>query len=322
MSNVLITKEIPSTAKNYLEEKGHKVKIACGFEDNKALLEEAKKVDALITMLSDKIDQDFLSHAKNLKVISNYAVGHNNIDSNFATKLGIAIGNTPDVLTNATAELAMTLLFAVARNAKSAMRNVSEGKWQGWEPMGFHGVELNAKTIGIVGAGRIGQAMAKMCHHGLNMNILYTARSKKTEFEKQTKAQHVDFENLLSQSDIVSVHCPLTEQTELLFNDWAFKKMKKGSIFINTARGEVHDEGALYDALKSAHLFGAGLDVTNPEPMSPNSKLLELDSAIIFPHIGSATVKAREEMALVCAKNVDLGLQNKPLVGDVNNIYS
>lgn len=313
--SVLITRRIPEIAMKKMKEQG--IIVIENSEDrplnSRELHELAQQSTGLITMLSDKIDKDFLAANSHLKVISNFAVGHNNIDSAFAKSLGIQVGNTPDVLTHATAELAMTLLLACARNLQSAAANVKSGQWKNWEPMGFLGMELFGKSAAIIGAGRIGQRMGEILHKGFGMKIFYTAQSDKKDFEKSTHAKRVDLTQALQLADIVSVHCPLTENTRNLFDDKAFALMKKGSIFINTARGEIHDERALYQHLTNGTLFAAGLDVTNPEPMNKDNKLLKLPNCLVLPHIGSATVTARQEMALICARNIIQGLNGEKL---------
>lgn len=317
---VLITRKIPDIALKIL--KKHGVTIKENLLDRPLtgdeLKEMAKDVHGVITMLSDKIDDDFMNQCPKLKVIANYAVGHNNIDSQSAQKRGIAVGNTPDVLTNATAELALTLMLAVARNIKSAHTYVIEGKWQSWSPKGLLGMELSGKKAAIIGAGRIGQRLGEILALGFNMEIFYCANQIKKEFEMKTGAKKVDFYEALAISDFVSVHCPLTEKTKNLFDARAFAQMKKNSIFINTARGEIHNENALIHALKSKTLFAAGLDVTNPEPIAMDSELLKLENALVIPHIGSATFRARNEMAEICAKNILLGLKGEKLHSSIH----
>lgn len=316
---VLITRKIPEIAVKILKEQGVIVKenLLDRALTREELEEMAKDVQGIITMLSDVIDDDFLKKCPSLKVISNYAVGHNNIDSQSAKKRGVAVGNTPDVLTNATAELALALMLASARNFKSASAHVQNGEWKSWSPLGHLGQELSSQTVAIIGAGRIGQRLGEMVALGLGMKVLYCSNNPKKEFEMKTGAKKVDFEQALATADFVSVHCPLTSSTKNLFNANAFSLMKKDSIFINTARGEIHDEKALIQALKTNHLFAAGLDVTNPEPIKADSELLTLENALIIPHIGSATFKARENMAKICAQNILLGLKGQNLHSSV-----
>lgn len=315
---VLITQPIPLAAVTLLKENNIDVDVhdkeVLSYEQ---LTQKAKDYSGLVTMLSDKIDAKFLENNSHLKVIANYAVGTNNIDVAAATKIGIKVGNTPDVLTNATADLALALLMGVSRNLLPAAKSVKDGKWSKWEPLGFRGVELKGKTLGIFGAGRIGQCFAKKCKTALGMNILYSSRSQKSDFETSYDAQKVSFEKLLEQSDVLSLHCPLTDQTKGLMDVERFQQMKTGSILINTARGELCDQSALFEVLRSNHLYGAGLDVTTPEPLPADSPLLSLENILILPHIGSATFSTREEMAKLAAHNIIAGLNSRQLIAEV-----
>lgn len=320
---IFISRSIPKQAVDLLEEAGHQVTV---WKEDRAilrdeLLEQCIDADALVSMLNDRIDTDFFTHCKNIKCVSNYAVGYNNIDVKEATKRNIAIGNTPDVLTEATADLALSLLLNVSRRISPAFKSVKDGKWKGWEPLGFIGTNLRGKTLGIYGAGRIGQCMATTCHKAFGMKVIYTSRKEKVEFNKECSAKLVSFEELLNSSDVISLHSSLTKENMNIFNSKAFKKMKTGSYFINTARGEMHNEKDLYAALLSKKLQGAGLDVTNPEPMNMNSPLLKLENVVVTPHIGSATKQARGDMATLVARNIINALQKRPLIGDVNNLF-
>lgn len=313
---IFVTKKIIDEGILLLEEQGHTVIVNDSPNElsSERLYEEASKSDALITMLSDKIDREFLEKNKHLKVIANYAVGYNNIDVAAATEFGIKVGNTPDVLTEATADMALALLMDVSRKTSLSFNSIKEGKWKGWEPMGFIGQSLRGKTLGIFGAGRIGQCFADTCRKAFAMNVIYCARSEKNDFE----GTRVNFEELLAQSDVISVHCDLNENTMNLFNIDTFKKMKKSSIFINTARGQVHNEADLEKALREETIWGAGLDVTNPEPMDKNSTILNLPNISITPHIGSATRLARAEMSKLVARNILNGLNGDELCAGVN----
>ncbi len=280
------------------------------------LIDLTKDADALISMLADQIDKEFIDQCPNLKVISNYAVGFNNIDVAYATEKGIKVGNTPDVLTDATADIAFSLLINVARRIKESSNELD--KWQTWEPMGYLGPRLKGKTVGIVGMGRIGQAMAYKCHFGWDMNVLYTANTPKLDAEKAMGAKRVELDQLLKESDFISLHCPLTPETKHLFNKEAFKKMKNSSIFINTARGDVVVQEDLIEAIKSKEIWGAGLDVTTPEPLPMDNPLHQLKNVVITPHIGSADFESRAEMSELCAENIIAGLSDKPLKASVN----
>ena len=313
---IFITKPILNTATSMLQSEGHEVVIHNSGSpiSKETLYKEAQKSDALITMLSDNIDKEFLSANSHLKVISNYAVGFNNIDIQTATELGIKIGNTPDVLTEATADLALSLLLDVSRKVTESMRSIQEGKWTDWEPLGFIGQSLRGKTIGVFGAGRIGQCFADTCRRAFGMNVIYCARTEKEQFN----AKKVEFDQLLSESDVLSVHCDLNSETENLFNKNTFSKMRETTIFINTARGQIHNEEDLERALRDRTIWGAGLDVTNPEPLHKSSALLSLPNVVITPHIGSATLDARTRMCELVATNILNGLNGDTLTAGVN----
>lgn len=325
MEKVFISRRIPNKGIEALKNAGLEVKvwgsaIPPTYEE---LLDKTAQADALICMLSDKIDSHFLRKNTHLKVISNYAVGFNNIDIQTATDLGIPVGNTPDVLTEATADHAFTLMLAVARKILDSNRSILEGKWKNWEPMGFLGQDLRERTLGVVGMGRIGQEMARLCQSAFDMKILYFAHTAKPEIEKKLHAKKVSFDELLEQSDVISVHTSLNESSRGIFNKEAFQKMKKNAIFINTARGEIHDEIALTEALSNGLIWGAGLDVTNPEPMSIDNPLLSLPNVVITPHIASATIDTRANMSFIAAQNIIKGLKKEKLVGFVNpQVYS
>ncbi len=283
------------------------------------LLEKVVGCDAILCMLSDRIDEEvILAAGANLKVISNYAVGYNNIDISYATKKGISVGNTPDVLTDATADIAFTLMISAARLAGAARDSVHNGEWKTWSPLGFIGQDVKGKTIGIVGLGRIGEAMAKRCHGGWDMNIIYCGNSQKKKAEQRLQARKVSFKELLQQSDFISVHAPLTDKTKGMFDREAFSQMKNTCVFVNTARGQMVDQNALYQALLNGDIFAAGLDVTDPEPLPLSSPLLSLSNCFVLPHIGSATTKSRHDMAEIAANNIILGLEQKPLQCWVN----
>ena len=282
------------------------------------MLTKVQGASGLLTLLSDKVDAEVLDAAgPSLKVVSNFAVGYNNIDVQAANQRRVRVGNTPDVLTDATADMAMCLLLAAARHLSPSIDSVRNGKWHTWEPLGFLGTELTNKTLGIIGAGRIGQAMAKRCGGGWGMKILYSARSPKPEFESKHGATHVGFETLLEQSDFVSIHCDLNPATHHLVNHEAFQKMKPGSILINTARGQVIDQEALANALEKGPLSAAGLDVTDPEPLPPSHPLVSLANCVIAPHIGSATYSARNAMSRIAAENIIAGIDGLPMPAEV-----
>lgn len=280
------------------------------------LVDLCRDADGLISMLADPIDSDFIDSCPKLKVISNYAVGYNNIDVSYATQKGIMVGNTPDVLTDATADIAFALLISVARRISESSSELET--WRTWEPMGYLGPRLKGKTLGIVGMGRIGQAMAHKCHFGWNMEVLYTANSPKEEAESKMGARKVDFETLLKECDFISVHCPLTRETKHLFDAKAFAQMKESSIFINTARGDVVVQEDLIQAIEEKQIWGAGLDVTSPEPLPMDNKLHQHKNVVITPHIGSADFESRAAMSELCAQNILAGLRGENLPAQVN----
>lgn len=285
---------------------------------NKAeLLCRIKGVHGLLCLLSDKIDKEVIDAAgPQLKVISNYAVGTDNIDVSVAKERGIVVGNTPGVLTEATADLAFALLMAAARRLVKAERYVRTGKWKTWGPKLLLGADVHGTTLGIVGFGRIGQAVARRAA-GFNMRVLYHTRSPiPAAVQKKFNAQPVDFERLLCESDFISLHTPLTPETKHLIDAAAFAKMKPTAILINTARGGLVDMDALLQALKGGKIGMAALDVTDPEPIPLDSPLLEMDNVIITPHIGSASRVAREQMSVIAAENLLAGLKGNLLPFD------
>lgn len=262
----------------------------------------ASNADAVICLLSDKINADLFLAAPRCCVYANYAVGYDNMDVEAATAQGIALCNTPDVLTTATAEMAWALLFAAARRIGEGERMVRAGEFHGWAPDMLLGYEISGKTLGIIGAGRIGAAMARRAS-GFDMRILYTKRSGSSEEMQALGAHHVELEELLSESDFISVHAPLNPSTRHLINAAAFDKMKPTAVLVNTGRGPVIDEAALAEALAGGRIASAGLDVYEREP-AIEPRLLELQNVVLAPHIGSATHEARAKMAELAALNV------------------
>jgi glyoxylate reductase len=274
--------------------------------------------DGLVSLLTDRIDADLLGAAPRLKVVSNYAVGFNNIDVGAANERGICVGNTPGVLTDATADMAFCLLIAAARRVVEGHGYARAGRWKTWEPLGHLGQDLAGRTLGVVGMGRIGYALARRCRRGWDMNVIYHDVNRNESAEKDLGARQVDFDTLLRQSDFVSIHTDLNDGTRGMFNTATFAKMKRTAVLVNTARGPIIDQKALAQALKSGTIFAAGLDVTDPEPPDPNDPLLALPNAIIAPHIASATVGTRNAMAEICANNLIAGLTGQPLPAWVN----
>jgi glyoxylate reductase len=280
------------------------------------LLDELALADGVVSMLTEKIDREALDAAPKLRVISNFAVGYDNVDVDAATEREIPVGNTPGVLTEATADQAFMLLLAAARRLPESMRYVKDGQWQTWFPLQMLGQEVSGATLGIIGLGRIGYAVAKRAK-GFGMKILYHGGSNE-EYAKRTGALEVDLDTIFTDSDFISIHAPLNADTRGMVNQEKLTLMKDTAILINTARGGIVQTDALLDALKNNSIGGAALDVTDPEPLPSDHPLLELDNCIVVPHLGSATHKTRERMGLIAAENLLLGLRGERLTHCVN----
>ncbi len=277
------------------------------------LLERVQGVEGILSVLTERIDAKLMDAAgPQLKVISQMAVGYDNIDIAAAKERGIPVGNTPGVLTEATADLAFTLLLAGARRIVEGSNYIREGKWETWEPKTLLGADVTGATLGIIGFGRIGKAFAKRAA-GFDMRILAYSPSLTAEDAKQAGAKAVDMETLLRESDFVSIHTPLNAKTRHLMNKERLALMKPTALLINTARGGVVDQKALYEALKNGEIGGAALDVTDPEPLPLDSPLLGLPNVTIVPHIGSATIQTRDRMASMAAANLIAGVRGEPL---------
>lgn len=267
------------------------------------LLKEIAEADGLLCMLSDTIDAEVMEHGKHLKVIANLAVGYNNIDLQTAQAHSIVVTNTPDVLTETTADLTFALLMATARRIVEASDYVREDQWEDWSPFLLAGADIHHQTIGIVGMGRIGEAVARRAR-GFGMNVLYHNRSRKEVAENELQAEYVSFDDLLHRSDFIVPLAPLTDETEEMFDADAFEKMKESAIFINASRGQVVNEDALYEALSMKKITAAGLDVFTVEPIRSNNRFVALDNTVCLPHIGSSSVKTRTEMVHLCCENI------------------
>jgi len=318
MAKVLITRKSVNIIEELLNEQGYEIDL---WEHDspmpkEEILKRGQDADAIITQLNDPIDRDLINSLPNIKVIANFAVGFNNIDIQAAKEKSIRVGNTPDVLTDSTADMAFALLLNLARRVNESAASVKRGEWNSFKPMNYTGTRLKGKTVGIVGMGRIGSSFAKKCFYAYNMKVLYY-NNNESKNAKEINAQKVDFETLLKESDFVSIHAPLTPETENLFNAHAFSLMKPSSIFINTGRGGIHDEEALYQALFKKEIWAAGLDVTNPEPMSADSPLLKLPNVIVTPHIASGDMESRIEMGELCANNVIAALEGRKMPAEV-----
>jgi len=286
------------------------------------LLQHVRGIDGLLCLLTEKIDGEVMDEAgSQLKVISNLAVGFDNIDVPAATARRIPIGNTPDVLTDATADFAFALMMAVARRINEGERYIRDGKWKTWGPMTLLGVDIRGATLGLVGFGRIGKAVAQRAL-GFDMRVIYYDPKEKKAYP-DLKATQVDFETLLEEADFISLHTPLTPDTRHLIDAEALSKMKPNAVLLNTARGPIVDLDALYEALKEHRIFGAGLDVTEPEPLPLDSPLLTLENVVIAPHIASASRTSRDQMSWMAAQNLIAGLKGERLPNCVNpQVYS
>lgn len=282
------------------------------------LLEKTTKIDGLLCLLTDPINQTLIQQATHLKVISQMAVGYDNIDVQAATKKRIPVGHTPGVLTEATADLTWALLMAISRRIIEAEKFVKNGQWKTWEPLLLLGADVTGSTLGIIGLGRIGQAVARRAK-GFNMRILYyNPQQKDPKLERDLGVEYVDLNTLLRTSDFVTIHTSLNSETYHLLDQPQFAQMKPTALLINTARGDIINQTALYQALKTQKIAGAALDVTTPEPLPPDHDLLTLPNCLILPHIGSATYKTRSLMAEIAVQNLLAGLVGKPLLHCVN----
>ena len=322
MGKVFVTRSIPQDGISLLSSK-FEVEVWDGRDPpaRDVLLARTSGCAGVLTMLSDRVDGAFLDAAgAGLKGVANFAVGYNNIDVEAAASRGVAVGNTPGVLTDATADTAVGLMIAAGRCFVPAVRNVSNLEWRNWEPMMFLGQEFRGKTVGIIGMGRIGSAVAERLHFGWGMKVIYTSRTDKEDVDKRLLSKRVELDTLLRESDVISLHTSLQKETRGLIGSTQFGLMKPNAIFINTARGEIVDQDALYNALKSRRLFAAGLDVTDPEPLPSDSPLRNVDSCIILPHIGSATFHARSRMSIMAAENLMAAIEGSPMPYGLNRV--
>jgi glyoxylate reductase len=302
VGRILVTRELPFEALDRLRAE-HEVDV---WEDPappspEALRERAASADGLLAMLTERVDEALLDAAPNLRAIANMAVGTDNIDLEAAAARGIPVGNTPGVLTDTTADLAFALLLAVARRIPEGAAEVREGRWGPWQPAHGLGADVGGATLGIVGRGRIGEAMARR-GEGFGMDVMHSSRSS-----------GVPLGELLERADFVSLHTPLTPATRHLIDAAALARMKPTAYLINTARGGVVDQAALREALIERRIAGAGLDVTDPEPLPPDDPLLDAPNLLVVPHVGSATVRTRERMAAMAADNLLAALAGRPM---------
>jgi glyoxylate reductase len=273
----------------------------------------AQGVDGILCTLTERMDSALMDTAgAQLKVISQMAVGYDNIEITAAQARGIAVGNTPGVLTDVTADLAMALLLAVSRRIVESVGYIRAGQWQTWQPTALLGTDLNGATLGLIGLGRIGKAVARRAR-GFDLRLIAHSPRCPPEEAAEVGVELVELETLLRDSDYISIHTPLNDRTRHLINRATLAQMKPSAILINTARGGVVDQAALYEALQEGRLRGAGLDVTDPEPIASNDPLLSLPNVVIVPHIGSASQRTRDRMATMAAENVIAGVKGLPL---------
>jgi len=282
-----------------------------------ALLEGVRDADGLLCLLTDTVDAALLDHAQRLRVVSTMAAGYDNIDVGAATAHNVLVTNTPGVLTETTADLTFALLLAAARRLPESERAIRDGRWTTWSPAFLLGRDIHGATLGIVGLGEIGQAVARRAR-GFGMRILYTSRTPKPEVERKLGCSPVTFDELLAQSDFVTVHVPLTPQTRHMFDAKAFDRMKQTAIFVNTSRGAVVVEADLQRALASESIAAAAIDVAETEPVAKDDPLLRLSNLLVTPHIGSASVATRARMADMAVDNLLAALDGRQPPNCVN----
>jgi len=307
---IFVTRKIPEPGLDLIR-KEHELEIN---PYNRVLTKEeivkgVRGKDGLLCLLTDQIDREIIASESKLKMIANYAVGYNNVDVETATRRGIPVSNTPGVLTDATAEMAWALLFSAARRIAEGDRFTRAGRFKGWDPMLMLGQNVSNKTLGIIGAGRIGTALG-LKSKGFNMEVLYVNKRENEALEREVNARKVEIREVLKKSDFISLHVSLSESTRHMIGEKELKMMKENAILINTSRGPVVDEQALIKALKEKWIFGAGLDVYEHEP-GVSTELKNLDNVVLQPHSASATIETRTKMALMAAENMIAGLKGE-----------
>ncbi|MFC4687107.1 2-hydroxyacid dehydrogenase [Epilithonimonas pallida] len=316
---VFLNKRIPQTGIDLL--KANNLEIITPQHDilsQHEWLELCKKADIILNVGKNKFGRNFFDNCPNIKAISLFSVGFDQVDIEEATKRKIPVGNTPNVLNRATSDIAFLLMQMVSRKANYNTEKVKSGNWKDFDALEQLGQELYGKTLGIFGLGRIGFEMAQKCKDAFQMNIIYHNRNHNEQAEKELYAKYVSFDELIEQSDVISIHANYTSEQMDLFNQSVFEKMKPNAIFINTARGGFHNETDLFEVLQSNKIWGAGLDVTNPEPMDSKNPLLQLPNVVVLPHIGSATVEARNGMSRIAAENIIAFSRNQPMPNCAN----
>lgn len=315
---VLITHPLPT---DWITDLSREAELVIGPEGGQGLSRDLRKelprAKGLLALLDDPVDREILQEGTSLQVITNMAVGYDNINVELCTELGIPVGNTPGVLTEGTADLTVALLLAVARKLPQSSRDAREGRWSTWDPTGWLGEDLTGAVTGIIGMGKIGSAVARRLV-AFDTQLLFTNRSPKPDLEKELNACQVPLPHLLKESDFVCLHVPLTPETEGMIDQNALRQMKDTAILINASRGAVVATHALTTALQKGWIRAAGLDVTDPEPLPPGHLLYTLENCLITPHIGSATRNTRRTMAKLAVQNLLAGLKEKRLPHCVN----
>ncbi len=317
---VLVTRDFPENGLDLLRQKGCELRIRSSdnpFSKNEFEL-ASQWADVVLASSKEKITEEYLTANPQLIMISQYSAGYDNVDVAACVRHKIPVGHTPQAMNRATSDIAFGLMLATARNFFFMHKKLEAGQIGDFKPRANLGQEVHGKTIGIFGLGAIGFEMAKKCHAAYDMKVIYCNRSNNAAAEKAFGAKKVSFKDLLAESDVISVHSNLSKETFKKFDAESFEQMKSSAIFINTSRGQVHDELALIDALKNDEIWGAGLDVSDPEPMKMDNPLLNMRNVCVLPHIGSATVEARDEMSRLSAENIIQYFEKGEMVHCVN----
>ncbi|WP_113637290.1 2-hydroxyacid dehydrogenase [Nubsella zeaxanthinifaciens] len=325
MEKVLVTRRISDNAIKLINDAGFDVTVYTESKDlsQQQLIEMCKGHCALLSVGPNQLDANFFKSCPQIGAIALMSVGYDKVDIAAANKFGVPISNTPEVLNEATADIAFLLMLSVARKAFYMHKTIERGEWTFFDPLKNLGQEIYGKTLGVFGLGRIGFEMAKKARYAYGMNIIYHNRSRNNNAEEKLQAKYVSFDELLEKSDVLSVHANLSGETKGIFDKSAFEKMKSNAIFINAARGAIHNEIDLIDALQNKIIWGAGLDVTNPEPMKKDNPLLQMENVCVLPHIGSATEETREKMAVMAAENLVAALSGKQMPQIIDpSVYS
>ncbi len=318
MVKIIVTREIPETGLRLLES-FHVTVLSEAPPRREELLEAVRGTAGILSTLTEKVDAELMDAAGDgLKVVANMAVGYDNVDLEAAKERGIVVTNTPEVLNETTADTAFMLLLAAARRLGEGERLVRTGKWEAWGPKQLTGPDVWGKRLGVIGFGRIGQAIARRAS-GFAMDVVYYDQYRNEDAEKELGAYYLDLDSLLRESDFVSIHTPLTDETRHLISEREFSLMKSIAVLVNTSRGPVVDETALAEALESRHIFAAGLDVYEEEP-KVHQKLLELENVVLTPHIGSASIETRDKMAEMAAENLRAVLQGEQPKNPVESV--